>query len=133
MALKGIRIKDSPQFNFRFDQCKNVHIESIYITAPALSPNTDGIHIENTNNVGIYNSVVSNGDDCVSIGSGCYDVDIRNITCGPSHGIRYLKSFWSYYNILYGIIKLSCINFYISIESALEAWATTTLEHVCTT
>ncbi|WJZ90528.1 hypothetical protein VitviT2T_009665 [Vitis vinifera] len=87
LTVQGLRIKNSPQFNFRFDNCRDVHIESIYITAPALSPNTDGIHIENTNNVKIYNSVVSNGDDCVSIGSGCYDVDIKNITCGPSHGI----------------------------------------------
>ncbi|PIN04026.1 Polygalacturonase [Handroanthus impetiginosus] len=87
LTVQGIKISNSPQFHFRFDNCKNVHIESIHITAPALSPNTDGIHIENTNNVEIYNSVISNGDDCVSIGSGCYDVDIRNITCGPGHGI----------------------------------------------
>ncbi|PSS06072.1 Polygalacturonase [Actinidia chinensis var. chinensis] len=87
LTIKGLRIKNGPQFHFRFDNCRNVHIESIHITAPALSPNTDGIHIENTYNVEIYNSVISNGDDCVSIGSGCYDVDIRNITCGPSHGI----------------------------------------------
>ncbi|KAK9136613.1 hypothetical protein Sjap_007207 [Stephania japonica] len=87
LTVKGLKILNSPQFNFRFDNCKNVHIESLIIKAPALSPNTDGIHIENTNNVGIYNSVISNGDDCVSIGSGCYNVDIRNITCGPSHGI----------------------------------------------
>ncbi|KAG8663627.1 polygalacturonase At1g48100 [Manihot esculenta] len=87
LTVQGLRIKNSPQFNFRFDNCKNVHIKSIHITAPALSPNTDGIHIENTNNVEIYDSVFSNGDDCISIGSGCYDVDIRNVTCGPSHGI----------------------------------------------
>ncbi|KAK7269573.1 hypothetical protein RIF29_22305 [Crotalaria pallida] len=87
LTVQGLRIKNSPQFHFRFDGCQSVHIESIYITAPALSPNTDGIHIENTNDVKIYNSVVSNGDDCVSIGSGCYDVDIKNITCGPGHGI----------------------------------------------
>ncbi|KAL5859309.1 hypothetical protein ACOSQ4_000605 [Xanthoceras sorbifolium] len=87
LTVKGIRVKDSLQFNFRFDNCRNVHVESIHITAPALSPNTDGIHIENANDVKIYNSVISNGDDCVSIGSGCYDVDIRNITCGPGHGI----------------------------------------------
>lgn len=87
LTVQGLRIKNSPQFHFRFDGCQSVHVESIFITAPALSPNTDGIHIENTNDVKIYNSVVSNGDDCVSIGSGCYDVDIKNITCGPGHGI----------------------------------------------
>lgn len=87
LNVRGLRIKNSPQFHFRFDNCKNVHIQSIHITAPPLSPNTDGIHIENANNVRIYDSVISNGDDCVSIGSGCYDVDIRNLTCGPGHGI----------------------------------------------
>ncbi|KAF4371697.1 polygalacturonase At1g48100-like [Cannabis sativa] len=87
LTVQGLKIKNSPQFNFRFDSCQNVHIDSISITAPALSPNTDGIHIENSNDVGIYNSVISNGDDCVSIGSGCHNVDIRNITCGPGHGI----------------------------------------------
>lgn len=87
LSVRGLTIKDSPQFHFRFDNCKNVHIQSIHITAPRLSPNTDGIHIENANNVRIYDSVISNGDDCVSIGSGCYDVDMRNLTCGPGHGI----------------------------------------------
>ncbi|KAG4119953.1 hypothetical protein ERO13_D11G111900v2 [Gossypium hirsutum] len=87
LTVQGLKVKDSPQFHFRFDGCKNVHVESLHITAPALSPNTDGIHIENTNGVEIYNSVISNGDDCISIGSGCYDVDIKNITCGPGHGI----------------------------------------------
>ncbi|KAL6132828.1 hypothetical protein ACLB2K_065067 [Fragaria x ananassa] len=87
LKMKGLRIKNSPQFHFKFDNCQNIYVESITIKSPALSPNTDGIHIQNTNNVKIYNSLVSNGDDCVSIGTGSYNIDMRNITCGPSHGI----------------------------------------------
>ncbi|GMY22057.1 polygalacturonase At1g48100-like [Fagus crenata] len=87
LTVQGLKVKNSPQFHFRFDACQYVEIELLNIDAPAQSPNTDGIHIENTNNVKIYNSVISNGDDCVSIGAGCFNVDIKNITCGPSHGI----------------------------------------------
>ncbi|KAK7337662.1 hypothetical protein VNO77_18247 [Canavalia gladiata] len=83
LTIKGIKLSNSPEFHLRFDNC----IEMININSHALSRNTDGIHIENTKNVNIYSSVISNGDDCVSIGGGCYNVDIRNITCGPSHGI----------------------------------------------
>nr|XP_043629406.1 polygalacturonase At1g48100-like [Erigeron canadensis] len=87
VTVQGIKVKNSPQFHFRFDGCNGIHIDSLNIKAPSLSPNTDGIHIENTNDVTIYNSLISNGDDCVSIGAGSYNVDIKNITCGPSHGI----------------------------------------------
>ncbi|XP_010921359.1 polygalacturonase At1g48100 [Elaeis guineensis] len=87
LTVRGLKIQNSPQFHVRFDNCKNVTIDSIVITSPALSPNTDGIHVENTETVGIYNSVISNGDDCISIGSGSINIDIQNVTCGPSHGI----------------------------------------------
>ncbi|KAK4491338.1 hypothetical protein RD792_002074 [Penstemon davidsonii] len=87
LAVQGLQIINSPQFHFRFDNCHHVQINSLYIKSPAGSPNTDGIHIENSNNVQIRNSVISNGDDCVSIGAGSYNIDIRNITCGPGHGI----------------------------------------------
>ncbi|GER48598.1 pectin lyase-like superfamily protein [Striga asiatica] len=87
LTVQGLKIRNSPQFHFRFDYCNSVRIDSLSIKSPATSPNTDGIHIENSNDVKIYNSIVANGDDCVSIGAGSYNVDIRNITCGPSHGI----------------------------------------------
>ncbi|KAK9292628.1 hypothetical protein L1049_020603 [Liquidambar formosana] len=61
LTVRGLRIKNSPQFHFRFDICQNVHIDLVTIKAPSQSPNTDGIHIENTSNVTIYNSVISNG------------------------------------------------------------------------
>ncbi|KAM7259321.1 hypothetical protein ACFE04_015062 [Oxalis oulophora] len=87
LVVSGLTLQNSPQFHIKFDGCSGVHIEKLFISSPKLSPNTDGIHLENTNNVGIYASVITNGDDCISIGSGCSNVDIQGLTCGPSHGI----------------------------------------------
>ncbi|OMO58556.1 Glycoside hydrolase, family 28 [Corchorus olitorius] len=87
LVVSGLRIQNSPQFHMKFDGCEGVLIEKLSISTPKLSPNTDGIHIENTKSVGIYNSMISNGDDCISIGPGCSNVDIEGVTCGPSHGI----------------------------------------------
>ncbi|KAL6008710.1 hypothetical protein ACLOJK_021936 [Asimina triloba] len=61
LTVQGLKIRNSPQFHFRFDGCRNVHIDRISVYSPALSPNTDGIHVENTDSVGIYNSIISNG------------------------------------------------------------------------
>ncbi|XP_078158870.1 polygalacturonase At1g48100-like isoform X2 [Carex rostrata] len=87
VTVEGLKVQNSPQFHFRFDQCRYVTVSSLHISSPALSPNTDGIHVEATENVLIHNSVISNGDDCVSIGAGSLNVHIENITCGPGHGI----------------------------------------------
>ncbi|CAL9156935.1 polygalacturonase At1g48100-like isoform X1 [Musa acuminata AAA Group] len=87
LTVRDLRIENSPQFHIKFDACEDVHIEGLSINSPAFSPNTDGVHIENTRSVTIYNSMISNGDDCISIGPGCSDVDIQNVTCGPGHGI----------------------------------------------
>ncbi|KAM7463188.1 hypothetical protein LguiA_031309 [Lonicera macranthoides] len=87
LVVRGLSIKNGPMFHMKFDGCEGVLIEKLSISSPKLSPNTDGIHIENTKSVGIYNSVIGNGDDCISIGPGCSNVDIEGVTCGPSHGI----------------------------------------------
>ncbi|KAG2325585.1 hypothetical protein Bca52824_008313 [Brassica carinata] len=51
------------------------------------SPNTDGIHITNTQNIRISNSDIGTGDDCISIEDGSQNVQISDLTCGPGHGI----------------------------------------------
>lgn len=66
LVVSGLRIQNSPQFHMKFDGCEGVLIERLSISSPRLSPNTDGIHIENTKSVGIYNTMVSNGRNMVT-------------------------------------------------------------------
>ncbi|XP_074311786.1 polygalacturonase At1g48100-like isoform X1 [Silene latifolia] len=87
LTVRGVKFINSPEFHIRFDACQSVHVDSLFIKSPGNSPNTDGIHVENTVDVTIHNSVISNGDDCISIGAGSHNLDIKNVTCGPSHGI----------------------------------------------
>jgi galacturan 1,4-alpha-galacturonidase len=68
-------------------QCNNFYASEMYIEAPGDSPNTDGIHIERSSRVTINDVFIGTGDDCISIGQGNSDILIRNITCGPGHGI----------------------------------------------
>ncbi|OQU86808.1 hypothetical protein SORBI_3003G153200 [Sorghum bicolor] len=87
VTVCGLRIENSPQFHLRFDDCERVRVDGLFVSSPASSPNTDGVHVENTTSVQILNSRIYNGDDCVSIGAGCSDVHVENITCGHGHGI----------------------------------------------
>lgn len=61
ITLRDVCIENSPRFHVKFDGCEDVHIEGVSISSPALSPNTDGIHIQHTKYVTIYNSMINNG------------------------------------------------------------------------
>lgn len=62
-------------------------MRNLKISAPKNSPNTDGIHIGQSNGVEISSSVIGTGDDCVSIGQGSKNINITDVYCGPGHGI----------------------------------------------
>ncbi|KAL6504133.1 hypothetical protein OROGR_026056 [Orobanche gracilis] len=74
-------------FHILVDGCHNVKLMNLKISAPENSPNTDGIHVEQSTAVTIMNSHIGTGDDCVSIGPGTSDLWIENMYCGPGHGI----------------------------------------------
>lgn len=67
---------------------KNITAKSLHLTAPEDSPNTDGFHISQSNQVKIATSVIATGDDCVGMIQGSTDISIKEVTCGPGHGIR---------------------------------------------
>ncbi|XP_034691197.1 polygalacturonase At1g48100-like isoform X1 [Vitis riparia] len=87
LTIRDIQIQNSPRCHLKFDNCAGVKVTNLSISSPGDSPNTDGIHLQNSQRVEVENSTISCGDDCISIQTGCSDVNIRNIKCGPGHGI----------------------------------------------
>ncbi|KAI5604750.1 hypothetical protein BDE02_01G308400 [Populus trichocarpa] len=87
VIVTGITIQNSPQTHLKFDDCTTVQVSDFKAASPENSPNTDGIHLENSHDVLIYSSDLACGDDCVSIQTGCSQVYIHNVNCGPGHGI----------------------------------------------
>ncbi|KAK6116522.1 hypothetical protein DH2020_049727 [Rehmannia glutinosa] len=87
VTVTGITIQNSPQCHLKFDNCIGVQVYNFSVSSPGDSPNTDGIHLQNSKDVLIRSSNIACGDDCVSIQTGCTNVYIHNINCGPGHGI----------------------------------------------
>ncbi|KAL4581613.1 hypothetical protein LXL04_006136 [Taraxacum kok-saghyz] len=87
VTVTGITIQNSPQTHLKFDNCQSVQVSEITVSSPGDSPNTDGIHLQNSQDVAIHSSKLACGDDCVSIQTGCSAVKIQNVDCGPGHGI----------------------------------------------
>ncbi|CAK9172693.1 unnamed protein product [Ilex paraguariensis] len=87
VTVTGIKIQNSQQCHLKFDNCIGVSVYDMSISSPGDSPNTDGIHLQNSKDVLIHSTNLACGDDCVSIQTGCTNVYIRNVNCGPGHGI----------------------------------------------
>lgn len=87
--VKGITSLNSMFFHIGVVDCKNFRASDLHITAPADSPNTDGIHLERCSDVQIHSSIIGTGDDCISVGHGSSQITLSGITCGPGHGIRW--------------------------------------------
>ncbi|KAL0337416.1 UNVERIFIED_CONTAM: Polygalacturonase QRT2 [Sesamum calycinum] len=96
-ALKFVSCNESSVGNMKFTNsaqthilvrgCNSFSIDSVVIESPGNSPNTDGIHIQSSQDVLITNSKIASGDDCISIGDHISNIEIQNVECGPGHGI----------------------------------------------
>ncbi|KAL7133103.1 hypothetical protein ABFS83_12G118500 [Erythranthe nasuta] len=87
VTVTGITIQNSPQCHLKFDNCVGVSVYNFTVSSPGDSPNTDGIHLQNSKDVLIRSSDLACGDDCVSIQTGCTNIYIHDVNCGPGHGI----------------------------------------------
>ncbi|XP_018438181.1 polygalacturonase ADPG2-like [Raphanus sativus] len=87
LQVNNLRVRNAQQIQISIEKCSNVQVSNVEVTAPADSPNTDGIHITNSQDIQISKSIIGTGDDCISIETGSQNVKINDLTCGPGHGI----------------------------------------------
>ncbi|KAL8479175.1 hypothetical protein ACS0TY_026150 [Phlomoides rotata] len=85
--ISGLTSINSQLMHIVISGCNNVKLSNVKVSAPALSPNTDGIHVTLSTGVTIINSNIGTGDDCISIGHGSRNLWFDRIRCGPGHGI----------------------------------------------
>ena len=103
LSIGPLRMQDPANHFIEVSDCEGVRVDSIHAHAPNDSPNTDGINFYGGHDQQFSNSVVHNGDDCVSVvPSGdpasvlcvtqpekCHggDLIVKNISCLGGHGI----------------------------------------------
>lgn len=78
---------NSKNFHNVIHNSRNITVQNVKIAVPK-DPNTDGIHVEASNNARILQSNIATGDDCVSLGPGSHGVEIIGVFFGPGHGIH---------------------------------------------
>ncbi|EHA8591723.1 putative polygalacturonase [Cocos nucifera] len=88
LTIHDLTLMNSQQMHMAFTTCSYVRASRLKVVAPAESPNTDGIHISASVSVVLEDSMIRTGDDCISIVSNSSDILVKNIVCGPGHGIR---------------------------------------------
>ena len=63
VKVRDITIRDTPMFLMGIMDCDNVVVDGVTLTAPADSPNTDGLQIIDSHDVRISNCLIAVGDD----------------------------------------------------------------------
>ncbi|KAK8960749.1 putative polygalacturonase [Platanthera guangdongensis] len=87
IRVKRLTIQSAQQMHFAISRSKSVLLSGIRVKSPPDSPNTDGIHISESSEVTIQNCRIGTGDDCISIVNASSNIKMKNIECGPGHGI----------------------------------------------
>jgi galacturan 1,4-alpha-galacturonidase len=67
IKIRDIKIINSPLCHLKFDNSKGIKVDNITISSPENSPNTDGIHLQNTHDVEIQHSNIGTGKACTKL------------------------------------------------------------------
>ncbi|KAK3643589.1 Exopolygalacturonase X-1 [Elasticomyces elasticus] len=90
-SVSNLKLRYSPQYYNFIANSTDVVFQGIDISgfsqSSALAKNTDGWDTYRSSNIVIQNSVINNGDDCVSFKPNSTEILVQNLHCNGSHGI----------------------------------------------
>ncbi|XP_052144045.1 probable polygalacturonase At1g80170 [Oryza glaberrima] len=87
VSVRNLRLQNAQQMHLTVSRSRDVRLAGVRVDSPEDSPNTDGIHVADSTAVTIQSCRIATGDDCISISNGSFAVRMRDIDCGPGHGI----------------------------------------------
>ena len=61
MKIKNLKLMNSQRMHLILTNCSSVKVSDLKISAPARSPNTDGIHISSSSDVEMKNIEIKTG------------------------------------------------------------------------
>ncbi|KAJ5754171.1 uncharacterized protein N7511_008324 [Penicillium nucicola] len=90
-TIGPLKLRYSPQWYHFVANSTDVLFDGIDISgfssSKNVAKNTDGWDLYRSSNIVIQNSVINNGDDCVSFKPNTTEILVQNVHCNGSHGI----------------------------------------------
>ncbi|KAJ7646204.1 glycoside hydrolase family 28 protein [Mycena rosella] len=129
VLVSNIKMVNSPEWFNLVNEGKNVTFDGVTLNAASTSSNgadnTDGWDIYRSDQVVIKNSVINNGDDCVSFKPNSTNVLVSNLNCTGSHGISVgsLGQFAGMFDIVENVTAINIRMSNAQNGARIKAWA----------
>ncbi|KAF7353683.1 Protein kinase domain-containing protein [Mycena venus] len=129
VVVKNIKMINSPEWFNLVNEGKNVTYDNININAVSTSThgpsNTDGWDVYRSDQVTIKNSIINNGDDCVSFKPNSTNILVSNLNCNGSHGISVgsLGQFAGMFDIVENVTSTNVKMSNAQNGARIKAWA----------
>ncbi|PBK66319.1 glycoside hydrolase family 28 protein [Armillaria solidipes] len=129
VVVEDIQMVNGPSWFNLIYESNNVTYSNISITAESTSDNaaknTDGWDVYRSDTVVIKDSVIVNGDDCVSFKPNSTNVLVSNLDCAGSHGISVgsLGQYAGIYDVIENVTASHIKMSNASNGARIKAWA----------
>ncbi|KAH6669239.1 PGX, glycoside hydrolase family 28 protein [Halenospora varia] len=130
-VISNLVLRYSPEYYHFIANSTNVVFDNINIAGGSksknLAKNTDGWDTYRSSDITIQNSVINNGDDCVSFKPNSTNILVQNLWCNGSHGISVgsLGQYKGEYDIVQNIYVYNISMHNASDGARIKVWPNT--------